>query len=154
MELAMKRKSKQRRYIHLKVREVAKIKKKLLEEREKLLININSIDQSEYYIKREELSDPVDEACANVQASQGLRFNTRDKLYLQKIEKQLGRIDDRAFGECDECGSAIEFNRLMARPTAEKCILCKESAETDEKMNIYQRRSKSQGRTMQELGEM
>ena len=139
-----------RHYAFLKVKEVDKIKAKLLSDRERILNK--STDESDFHLKKEELSDPIDEACANVQASQELRLKTRESKYLQKVEKQLSRLDDPTFGECDDCGEPIGFDRLMARPTADKCISCKEASESDEKMNFFQRRSKSLGRTIQELG--
>lgn len=148
MELESKRRLR-RHYYHLKAREVDKIKGKLLSEKDR--IQGKEVDSSDFCLKREELSDPIDEACANIQASQELRFKTRESKYLQKIEKQLLRVSDPEFGECEECGEAIGFERLMARPTAEKCIGCKEVAESDEKGNFFQRRSKSLGRTMREL---
>ena len=151
MELQIKTKQR-RRYIHLRVKEVDIIKEKLIAERERILANHKSTNQSEFYLKKEELSDPIDEACANVQASQELRFKTRENKYLQKVQKQLEKIHDPAFGECNECGEGIGFERLKARPTAEKCVSCKESAEFGERMSIVGRRSKSLGKTIQELG--
>ena len=143
------REHKRGHYEYLSAMEVEKIKTKLLEERERILNkNIESRNEAYFHLKKEELSDPIDEACANTQASQEARVKTRESKYLQKVEKQLSRIYNSNFGECDECGEPIGLERLMARPTAEKCTACKEASENDENKRAY--RSTSAGRTVQE----
>jgi DnaK suppressor protein len=49
---------------------------------------------------------------------------------------------------CDDCGGEISFTRLLARPTSEMCIICKEESEREESQNYHDRRSKSLGREM------
>jgi len=48
---------------------------------------------------------------------------------LSEIDAALGRIDDRTYGICFNCGSEIPRERLEANPWASLCIDCKRRAE-------------------------
>ena len=143
-----------RRYIHFKAKEVDQIKKQLLAVRERILQKHKDTDQSDFCLQKEELLDPIDEAAANANIQQELRFKTRDNYFLRKIENQLKKIDDVYFGECEECGECIGLERLKAKPEAKMCISCQEKAEADKKMNAIQGRSKSLGQSIQEVGRL
>lgn len=127
------------------------IKEKLLSEREKL--SINDYNEEVFCLDKNELSDQVDEACINVETAKMLRFRNREVFYLKKINSTLERIEKGTYGLCDECDGDIGYERLLARPTADLCIGCKEEAEMAEKGNVYQSRSKSLGKTMLEIGQ-
>jgi len=126
------------------------ILQKLLEEREKILQTEN--DTNRYCLDKNELADPLDEAAINIQASQELRMRNRTVFYLKKINKSLDRILGGNYGECEECEGEINFERLLARPTAELCINCKEEAELNEKNNIFGKKSKSLGKALHDIG--
>ena len=48
---------------------------------------------------------------------------------LSEIDAALGRIDDRTYGICFNCGNEIPRERLEANPWASLCIDCKRRAE-------------------------
>jgi len=48
---------------------------------------------------------------------------------LSEIDAALGRIDDRTYGICFNCGNEIPRERLEANPWASLCIDCKRKAE-------------------------
>lgn len=123
---------------------------KLIEEREKILQTEN--DTNRYCLDKNELADPLDEAAINIQASQELRMRNRTVFYLKKINKSIDRIMAGNYGECEECEGEISFERLLARPTAELCINCKEEAELNEKNNIFGKKSKSLGKALHDIG--
>lgn len=135
---------------YLSDKQVNKLKEQLLNAKEE--IANKKLDQGHYCLDRNELSDPLDEASINVQTSHELRFRNRELFYLKKITKSLMRMDEGIYGLCDDCGVEIGFERLMARPTAELCINCKEESEITEKNNFFQKKSKSLGKTLQEIG--
>ena len=134
---------------HLTDEQIEKLKKQLLKTKEE--INNKELDHNDYCLDKTELSDPLDEASANTQASHELRFRNREVFFLKKINKTLQRMEDEVYGLCDDCGNEISFERLNARPTAELCITCKEESEMTEKNNFFQKRSKSLGKTLQEM---
>ena len=116
----------------------------LINERHKETANVGSM-------AKEELSDPVDEANSNIQVSHDLRMKNRESFYFKKLKKSLQKISDGTYGLCKECDSEISKERLLARLTAEMCIDCKEESEIAENSNFFDRRSKSLGKTINEL---
>jgi RNA polymerase-binding transcription factor DksA len=61
-----------------------------------------------------------------------MRLHDREKFLLNKVMKQLLRLDSNEIDVCEECGESISFRRLMARPVSTLCIDCKEQAEREE----------------------
>lgn len=45
---------------------------------------------------------------------------------LREIDAALERVDAGTYGVCDNCGAAIPGDRLLARPTATRCVRCAE----------------------------
>lgn len=136
---------------YLSDEQVKTLKEKLLGDKERILNNMNTVKEA-YQLDRNELSDPVDEASINVQTAHEIRFKNRENFYLKKINKTLIKIDKGSYGLCEECDAEISFERLMARPTAELCISCKEESEQMEKSNFFLKKSKSLGKTLSEIG--
>ena len=127
---------------------IKKIKEMLLREKEKLIMTNKGSEF--FHLDKNELSDSLDEASVNIQATQLLRFRNRELFYLKKIEQALQRMEDKKFGTCQECDEAISIERLQARPTAELCIGCKEEAEMTERRSL--KKSSSIGRSLAEIG--
>ena len=65
---------------------------------------------------------------------------------MKKIDSALERIEDGSFGECEDCGEDISMKRLLARPTAQFCISCKEEQERGEDQVSYIKKSHTHGR--------
>jgi len=49
---------------------------------------------------------------------------------LGQVEQALGRIRDRKYGTCEDCGGVIAKKRLEAIPFASLCIRCAERQES------------------------
>jgi len=75
--------------------------------------------------------DSIDESMEEEIFSTEMRLHDREKFLLNKVTKQLQRLDSNEIDVCDECGEAISFRRLMARPVSTLCIDCKEQAERE-----------------------
>ena len=43
---------------------------------------------------------------------------------MREVQATLKRLADLDFGDCIECGGEIGFERLMAYPTAQRCVRC------------------------------
>jgi len=76
--------------------------------------------------------DSIDESMEEEIFSTEMRLHDREKFLLNKVSKQLVRLDSNEIDVCEECGEAISFRRLMARPVSTLCIDCKEQAEREE----------------------
>ena len=121
------------------------LKDKIQAERERLA-NAFSVDEERFTVKSEETKDEVDQASADYERSQMLRFRNRDVFYAKKLKGALEKIADGDYGECEDCGEDIRYERLLARPTAQLCITCKDESEREEHGNFIARQSKSLGK--------
>ncbi len=131
---------------YLTEKQIETLKDKLLSEKER--ITNKKLEQENYQLDKNELSDPLDEASVNTQTSHDIRFINRENFYLKKINKSLESINRGTYGLCEECDAEIGFERLFARLTAELCIACKEEAEHAENNNFFDKKSKSLGRAL------
>ena len=76
--------------------------------------------------------DSIDESMEEELFSTEMRLHDREKFLLGKVGKQLTRLDEDTIDVCEDCGEAIAFRRLMARPVTTLCIDCKELSEREE----------------------
>lgn len=129
----------------LKKKQLNALRDKILAEKERVLNTFNA-ENEDLILHEEDRSDEVDQANADYERAQMLRFRNRDLFYVKKLSQALEKIDDEDFGSCQDCGEDIKFERLMARPTAELCISCKDEAEREEHGSIAGRQSKSLGK--------
>ena len=86
---------------------------------------------------REEVRDVGDEAeRATRETENSLELRTRDRYrkLIGKIDKALKRIDEGAYGYCEETGEEIGIERLEARPIATLCLDAQERWEHRQKL--------------------
>jgi DnaK suppressor protein len=133
---------------HLSKAQLAALKEKLQSDADRIRTNF-SLKKAEYEsASLTGAKDEVDAANDSILLSEDMRFSNREALYFKKVLKSLAKVDSEQYGMCDDCGGEISFARLMARPTSEMCIICKEESEKEENQNYFDRRSKSLGREM------
>ena len=70
------------------------------------------------------VGDAGDESVVRMMTDLHLQEAGRDMEELNNIEASLQRIEDGAYGECEECGNEIGYARLEVQPTATRCIQC------------------------------
>src|SRR5687768_10112525 len=63
-----------------------------------------------------DLPDEMDLASSEYLQSFTFRLRGREKVFLDKIQKAIEKIENGSFGVCDECGEKISVKRLEARP--------------------------------------
>lgn len=134
-------------------RQIETLKQKLMEEKNSLVFS-DQVNASNIELSKPEGSDEVEQSITDYTNSHLLRFRNREVFYAKKIEKALKKFDMDEFGLCSDCGEWIRFERLMARPTAEMCIQCKEESERDESNSFTGRQSKSLGKVLDLTGMM
>lgn len=76
--------------------------------------------------------DSIDESMEEEIFSTEMRLHDREKFLLNKVSKQIARLDANEIDVCEDCGETISFRRLMARPVTTLCIDCKEQSEREE----------------------
>lgn len=137
---------------HLSDKQIEMLKDKLLGEAERIRTNFQLKKQEYENNSISGAKDEVDSANDNILLAADMRFSNRESLYYKKIVKTLTKVESEAYGMCDDCGDPISYQRLIARPTSEMCILCKEESEREENQNFFERRSKSLGTVMTVAG--
>lgn len=116
----------------MKAKDLKKFKKILDEKRDKLLDKARQTLESDMKLDVADLPDEMDLASSEYLQSFQFRLRGRERTFLSKITKALGKISDGSFGVCEECGESIHVKRLEARPEATLCIKCKEEQEREE----------------------
>ncbi|ODU43623.1 MAG: conjugal transfer protein TraR [Thiobacillus sp. SCN 63-374] len=89
----------------------------------------NSGNQHRIDLLNREPGDSGDESLANALADFNLALLDRHIDGMRDIEAALQRIRNGEYGVCVDCGDAVTFPRLMAYPTAKRCIVCQEQRE-------------------------
>lgn len=133
-------------------KQIETLKNKLLEEKKSLVFNDK--ESAELNLALTEGGDDVEQSISDYNNSHQLRFRNREVFYAKKIDKALKKFETNEYGLCSECDSWIKFERLLARPTAEMCIVCKEESERDESSSFIGRQSKSLGKVVDLTGLM
>jgi len=112
----------------------AYFKKKLIEWKNEIVesntkgLYLNEVDR--------EISsaDIVDQASSQTEKTVEMRTLNRQIKLLSKINKAIKKIDDDAYGYCEETGEPIGIKRLIARPIATLSIEAQEKHEKNEKI--------------------
>ena len=110
----------------LKAKEAKEIKERLLAERELIIQKLNGNDLS---IDDSETPDPVDLAVRNYSKNVMLAVSENESRQLALIDEALQRVEDKEYGECQNCGKEVNPKRLTAIPWARYCIDCQELVE-------------------------
>jgi DnaK suppressor protein len=128
-------------------KEQTELKQKLEEQRTAILANTKVL-RLDFNVATDDRLDEVDLALSDSAQGMQMRLGNREGLYFKKIDEALLRIKEGTYGRCKECNSFIGARRLEARPTAELCIDCKESAERLENLSADGKKSKSLGKAI------
>jgi len=113
---------------------IAKYKKLLLEEKQRILNNSKNALRNELALSPDDLPDETDLAASEITQNLVFKLRDRERQLLSKIDEALSRMEDGTFGTCQDCEEPIEPRRLEARPVSTLCIACKEKQEHREKI--------------------
>lgn len=103
----------------------------VIENKLKEILKESTWDQNEWNIKMES-GDQFDQSSQLKEFDMKAKLKGRNFRYLRKVKDALRRMDKGEYGCCLDCGAEISKERLLARPTAELCISCKEEKEVFE----------------------
>lgn len=73
-----------------------------------------------------DVRDTEDDSFSNLIVDTHLAEIDRDAGELRRIDGALRRIAEGVFGQCVDCGQDIPRPRLLAEPTAARCVKCQE----------------------------
>ena len=86
-------------------------------------------DSEQYVQIANEVHELEDESFADLMVDVNLAEIDRDLDELRSIEAALLRVSDGSYGQCEQCGTPIEFRRLRLTPFANRCFDCQSSFE-------------------------
>ena len=111
----------------LNAKELGELKKRLLEERDELRSQLQTIEEAVFSASQSDLTGEADDESADAgtatferERDLSIENNVRD--LLRKVEDALDRIAKKTYGICVRCGKAIEKTRIKALPYADLCI--------------------------------
>ena len=104
-------------------KELEKFKKKLIQERVKLLEKLD-FDKDQFSdLNKQETGDIVDQAFNMYEKDWAIQLSEGDKKLLVAINGALNRIKLGNYGQC-KCGKVISKQRLEAIPWTFQCVDC------------------------------
>ncbi len=124
----------------MKVAELAQYKRILLDLRQKLAENVNSMEDEALGKSRQDASGDLSNVPIHM-ADVGTDNYDRDLTIgliqngeeeLRAIDDALERIGNKTFGSCEECEKKISKARLTALPYVKNCIECQREEEEEE----------------------
>jgi len=117
----------------MKKSELKRFRTILEEKRDAVVRRARETMSQDMTLDASELPDEMDLASSEYMQSFTFRLRGRERVFLQKIEKALKKLDEDLFGVCEDCEDPISIKRLEARPETELCIRCKEDEERTER---------------------
>ena len=72
------------------------------------------------------VADPGDASVADTLVDTEAALTDKQVNEMREVEATLKRLAELDFGDCEECGGEIGFERLMAYPTTRRCVRCQE----------------------------
>ena len=75
------------------------------------------------------VADTKDLASSRAVDEVGAAEVERDRDELRQIEAAFQRLAQGQYGECADCGEAIDTGRLQAQPAATRCLTCQQQRE-------------------------
>lgn len=104
---------------------------KLLDSRERLMAsvvneNVAGLHASSVQETIAEAGDIADLAEIELARDRQRAAVDRDQQALSDIETARARIAAGSVGSCIDCGGVIGFDRLLAQPTASRCVPCQD----------------------------
>jgi len=117
--------------------EKTKLKETLEKIREDVVGKIKHIEKENFSQSQREASGDLsghglhmaDVASDSFERELSLGLAANERVILREIDDALHRLEDKDFGNCQECGKTIGIKRLSAVPYALMCIKCKEAEE-------------------------
>lgn len=123
----------------MKKKKMGEYKKRLLEERQRILGDLNHLQSDSLNRSARDSSGNLsgysihiaDTADEDYTRSFSLELASGKQRLLTEIEEALDKIDEGNYGKCVNCGGIIPLKRLNAKPSAHYCLKCAQKLEEE-----------------------
>ena len=105
------------------------IKQKLQEEKEQILVELQTQRAFNQDDSRKDVGDEVDSSVNEQERELSLLMRDRGRDRLEAIEEAIQRMQAGDYGFCEECGDPIPKRPLIAMPLARMCVNCQQDQE-------------------------
>lgn len=120
----------------LRKQELSAWKDRLLEERQRLEVELEAAKQSTNATTRDSSGDlsgysshMADLGTDTMEREKAFLFAEQKRSRLAEVNDALARIENGRFGVCEACGQSIPPRRLERVPAARFCVSCQEKRE-------------------------
>ncbi len=110
-------------------KETEKYRRLLKEKKNDLLAELAKTRDAEEETSEEASQDIADKAVSAYTREFLYSLTDSERNTLVQIDEALARIDDGAYGFCQNCGAPMNEKRLNAVPWAQHCVDCQELSE-------------------------
>ena len=119
-------------------KELEKFKKLLFKKRDEMLKDLGQLKDREMASTLKDASGEnaaysfhmADVGTDNMEREKAFFFATREGKFLNHITQALRRIESGDEGKWSDCETTSPQERIMAGPTATRCVPCKEKADS------------------------
>jgi DnaK suppressor protein len=102
----------------------AVLQRRYLELREEIRDELERSGNAHYADLAGSVADPGDDSVADMLVDVDAALVDRQVREIREVEATLKRLAELDFGDCIDCGGEIGFERLLAYPTARRCVRC------------------------------
>ena len=110
-------------------RDLAPLRRKLLEMRDVLLKAVQDKQQRDIDVGTD-VGDEADQATSSQEKEMLFELSDNERVMLDQIEGSLRKMEKGAYGLCESCQKTIAKARIQAVPFARYCIQCQSTAES------------------------
>lgn len=97
---------------------------------------LHDTEEAQRFDRWTQLNDPGDYSVADLMRDMELEQLDRETEQLAANENALVRIRKGSYGECADCGIDIKVERLLAQPTASRCLECQAKYEREHETRV------------------
>ncbi|WP_024789522.1 RNA polymerase-binding protein DksA [Lebetimonas sp. JH292] len=108
-------------------------KEKLLERKKEIIKILDDITNEIKELSCDDVCDEGDEATSAMDSGRKQQIYLKLKEELNEIEVALKKIEEGTYGICEMCEEPINKERLLVKPYAKYCIICRELIEKEGK---------------------
>ncbi|MDR2639330.1 MAG: RNA polymerase-binding protein DksA [Helicobacteraceae bacterium] len=113
----------------MRARQKERLVRILLKRKEQIERNIREALYETANASQIEMNDEVDIATVNLEAQTEVAIGEQQARELREIERALAKVGQKTFGICEMCGEPIGLERMLVKPHARYCIVCREAYE-------------------------
>lgn len=116
----------------MRQKQMEAIRKRLLQDREGLLVEVRQKNADAAALSDTGVPDPGDMSMTTFLADFLHLLSDSQRERILMIDEALRRLEDGSYGTCERCGEDIPSERLAVQPFTPFCVECKEVLEREE----------------------